>query len=203
VWPVADGWRKETIPFPLEFAKDLPFSGVEEIRFAPGMFKPGEEGFWSYVFVWWLDGHPPLGAAELESALKRYFAGLITDVAKEKGYPIDPARFAASIRSLPDAPARLGHAVRAFAGTVDSYDAFATGEPIVLNLEVWVWDCTANGKRVAIVLASPKPATEPIWNALRQRRDEFACHEPTRASRARREPRTATASAASRETASR
>jgi len=37
-WPVAEGWRKETIPFPLEFARDLPFSGVEELRFAPGMF---------------------------------------------------------------------------------------------------------------------------------------------------------------------
>ena len=179
-WPVPDGWRKETIFFPLGFAKELPFSGVEEIRFAPGMFKPGEEGFWSYAFVWWLDGRPSLGAGELEGALKRYFAGLITDVAKEKGYPIDPSRFAASVHAVPQPPAKLGHAVSAFAGTVDSYDAFATGEPIVLNVEVWVWDCGNAGKRVAMVLASPKPESERIWGALRERRDEFACHHATR-----------------------
>ena len=35
-WPVPDGWRSETIPFPLEFAPSIPHRGVEEIRFAPG-----------------------------------------------------------------------------------------------------------------------------------------------------------------------
>jgi hypothetical protein len=179
-WPVAEGWRKETIPFPLEFAKELPFSGVEEIRFAPGMFKPGEDGFWSYAFVWWLDGRPQLGAAELESALRRYFAGLITDVAKEKAYPIDPARFTASLHVMPGSTERIGHTVQAFAGTVDSYDPFATGKPIVLNLDVWVWDCAEAGKRTVMVLASPKPANAPIWSALRARRDEFKCHRSSR-----------------------
>jgi glycine betaine/choline ABC-type transport system substrate-binding protein len=175
-WPVAEGWRKETMAFPLEFAKDLGFSGVEEIRFAPGMFKPDIDGYWSYAFAWWLDGRPTLGAAELERSLTRYFAGLITAVAKDKGYAIDRARFSASIRALPRSSGKLGHEVHAFAGTVESYDAFATGKPIVLNLDVWVWDCADSGKRVAMVLASPKPASAPIWKALHARRDEFICH---------------------------
>src|SRR5262249_653024 len=38
-WPLPEGWRSETIPFPLDFARDLPLEGVEELRFAPGMFK--------------------------------------------------------------------------------------------------------------------------------------------------------------------
>lgn len=180
VWPVAEGWRKETIPFPLEFAPDLALSGIEEIRFAPGMFKPGEDGYWSYAFVWWLDGRPALGAAELETALRRYFAGLITDVAKGKGYAIDPARFKASFHALPPPPKKLGHAVQAFAGTVDSYDAFATGKPIVLQLEVHVWDCAEAGRRVAMILASPQPESAPIWTSLHARRDEFVCHNPSK-----------------------
>jgi hypothetical protein len=98
-------------------------------------------------------------------------------VAKDKGFAIDPARFAASIRELPNAPGKLGHKVQAFAGTVDSYDAFATGKPIVLNLDVWVWDCADTGKRAVMVLASPKPQSAPIWKALRARRDEFICHD--------------------------
>jgi len=99
-----------------------------------------------------------------------------TGVAKEKKYPIDPSRFAASIHAVPGVLTKSGHEVRALAGTVDSYDAFATGAPIVLNLEVWVWDCPVAGKRAALVLASPKPVTAPTWDSLRKRRDEFVCH---------------------------
>ena len=174
LWPVPEGWNSETIPFPLEFAKDLPYSGVEELRFAPGMFAPDQDGYWSYAFVWWLDGKPKLGTRELQDDLKRYFSGLITAVGKDKGFAIDPARFKATIHSAPAPSAKLGHEVKAFAGTADSYDAFKTGKPIVLNLEIWVWDCGA--KRAALVLASPRPSTAPIWKELRQRRDELACH---------------------------
>lgn len=175
-WPLPEGWKKETIPFPLEFTPDLPYQGVEELRFSPGMFKPDQEGYWSYAFVWWLDGRPTLDAAELSSSLKRYFTGLCTAVAKDKGHAIDPARFSASVQAV-SATRKLDHAVAEFAGTVDAYDAFVTGKPILLHVEAWVWDCDRSGKRAALVLASPKPAGTPIWTSLRQRRDSFACHQ--------------------------
>jgi hypothetical protein len=176
-WPLPESWRQETIPFPLEFAPDLPYEGVEELRFSPGMFKPDHEGYWSYAFVWWLDGRPALDAPELTSTLRRYFAGLCTSVAKEKGQPIDPAKFSVSVQAVAGPQRKLGHVVAKLAGTVDSYDPFATGKPIVLNVEVWVWDCDRSGKRAAIVLASPKPVSAPIWTSLRKRRDEFVCHK--------------------------
>jgi hypothetical protein len=49
--PTPEGWRTETIPFPLEFAPELDYEGLEELRFAPGMFKEGSADFWSYAFV--------------------------------------------------------------------------------------------------------------------------------------------------------
>ena len=36
--PTAKGWRTETIPPPLDFAPEVDFQGLEELRFAPGMF---------------------------------------------------------------------------------------------------------------------------------------------------------------------
>jgi hypothetical protein len=39
--PVPDGWRTETIPFPLDFAPELKYEGVEELRFSPWMFEGG------------------------------------------------------------------------------------------------------------------------------------------------------------------
>jgi len=175
-WPIPEGWQHETIPFPLEFAPDLPYRGVEELRFAPGIFKPDQAGYWSYAFVWWLDGKPALGAAELNASLERYFAGLCVSVAKDKGQTIDPAKFSASMRLVNSSPRKLGHAVTSFTGIVESYDPFATGKTIVLNLEAWVWDCDKSGKRAVLVLASPSPQNAAIWTSLRKRRDEFACH---------------------------
>ena len=176
-WPIPKDWKQETIPFPLGFAPDLPYEGVEELRFSPGMFKQDQADYWSYAFVWWLDGHPALDAPELNSSLKRYFAGLCTSVGKDKGYAIDPAKFSASLHAAADKRRKLGHAVKSFAGTVESYDAFVTGKPITLNVEVWVWDCDPSGKRAVIVLASPQPPSAPIWTALHERRDEFVCHK--------------------------
>ena len=176
-WPLPEGWRQETIPFPLGFAPDLPYQGVEELRFSPGMFKPEQRDYWSYAFVWWLEGRPALDAPELNASLTRYFAGLCTSVAKDKGQTVDPAKFSASLHAVAGAQRKLGHAVSAFAGTVDSYDPFAAGKPIVLTVDVWVWDCDRSGKRAVMVLASPKPSGAPVWISLRQRRDEFACHQ--------------------------
>ena len=176
-WPLPEGWREETIPFPLQFAPDLLYKGVEELRFSPGMFKPDQEGYWSYAFVWWLEGRPVLDATELNASLQRYFSGLCTSVAKDKGQTLDPAKFSASLHPVDGSGPKLGHAVAAFAGTVHAYDAFATGKPIVLNVDVWVWDCDRSGKRAALVLASPKPTSAPIWSSLRKRRDDFVCHK--------------------------
>jgi hypothetical protein len=53
VLPTPEGWRTETLHFPLEFAPQLPYQGLEELRFSPGMFKPGREDFWTYAFVFW------------------------------------------------------------------------------------------------------------------------------------------------------
>ncbi len=35
--PTPEGWQTETIPFPLEFAPEIKYEGLEELRFAPGM----------------------------------------------------------------------------------------------------------------------------------------------------------------------
>jgi hypothetical protein len=44
-WPVPEGWKRETIPFPLDFAPGLSFRGVEELRFAPGFFDPAASSY--------------------------------------------------------------------------------------------------------------------------------------------------------------
>ena len=101
--PTPDGWRTETIPFPLPFAPDLQYVGLEELRFAPGMFDPESEDSWTYAFVWWL----PLGTAidreTLESDLEAYFRGLTQAVAESGDFDPGNPSFVSRVREL-DAP---------------------------------------------------------------------------------------------------
>jgi hypothetical protein len=168
-WPVPEGWRKETIPFPLEFAPDLKHKGVEELRFGPGFSHPQEPDFWSYDFVWRLDDESVVDEKTLADELTRYFRGLNMAVGGKK-YGFDAARFKASVTAVP-APA--GSA--AFRGRVESYDAFATGEPIVLNVEARRESCPDGRRRFVSFAISPQAPDAAVWKSLREETAAFRC----------------------------
>jgi hypothetical protein len=81
---VPAGWKSEVIPFPLDFAPGISHRGVEELRFAPGMFDPKAGGYWSYAFVWRTEDPATLAAPILAAELTIYFRGLIGAVDAEK-----------------------------------------------------------------------------------------------------------------------
>ncbi|HEY2029781.1 MAG TPA: hypothetical protein VGH20_11295 [Myxococcales bacterium] len=155
-WAVPDGWRTETIPFPLDFAPALKHRGFEELRFSPGMFKPGAPDFWSYAFVWWLEDER--APNNLASDLTTYFRGLCREVAKGK-FDLDLSRI----------KTRLDGA----AGRIDSYDCFKTGKPIVLELHVISKRC-GNDTALAIAL-SPADRSAPIWTSLNDLTSKVTC----------------------------
>ena len=59
-------WRGERIELPPGFAPDLGWKGVEQIRFAPGMFTEGEDDFFSYVLVFLLSNEAKTDKPTLE-----------------------------------------------------------------------------------------------------------------------------------------
>lgn len=58
VYEVPTGWKTECIPFPLRFAPSLAYSGFEQLHFAPGMFDPKSENYFTYLIFWWVEGKP-------------------------------------------------------------------------------------------------------------------------------------------------
>src|SRR5262245_48641243 len=83
-WPVPEGWKSETIPFPLDFAPSLAHRGVEELRFPPGFLKAGAPNRWSYAFEWNLQDSADLDADTLGRELVEYFRGLLVNVDGDK-----------------------------------------------------------------------------------------------------------------------
>jgi len=94
-WPTPDGWRSETIPFPLDFAPTIPHKGVEMLRFPPGFATASAPDFWAYDFVWWIDD-ATLTAPVFEKETAEYFRGLCTAIGGKK-FTFDPKRFAAHL----------------------------------------------------------------------------------------------------------
>jgi len=166
--PAPADWRFERIDFPLSFAPELKYKGFEELRFAPGMFTPESDTYFTYMFAMKITDDVALDPAALQSLLETYFRGLCRTVAKEKKFDIDVSKVSAQVRAdQPDAqPARR------FRATVESFDPFVTGKPLTLNLEMIVIDASQTDHRI-FAAVSPKPTDSPIWKLLRTLKDRF------------------------------
>jgi hypothetical protein len=153
-WPVPDGWRREVIPFPLDFAPTLAHRGFEEIRFAPGFFDPKAGGYWSYVFAWRLDDTAELDAVALGGELAVYFRGLVAAV--------DTKHRVATPEQI---SARATPAGGGFALAAHVFDAFGTGAALDLSGTATRRAC-GSGALWVVVLAPEATAVRAPLDAL-------------------------------------
>ena len=168
--PLLEGWRPETIPFPLSFAPELEYEGIEELRFAPGMFEAESEELWTYAFIWWVPAETEFEAARLGRDLEAYFRGLSTAVAESRGATVGEARFAARLEA---AGTEGGN--RRFEGRAESFDAFVSQRQIELNVRIELLECPDAGKVAAFFELSPQPPDHTVWESLAEIRQGFRC----------------------------
>jgi len=171
VLPLPDGWGSETIPFPLDFAPELDYEGVEELRFAPGMFKEGTEDFWSYAFVWWVAADTVISADGLEDDLESYFSGLSRAVLEGSGDGLDGAVFGVELEEL----AEVRRDRFELTGTVQTFDPFVTKEQLKLNVRVIEIECPEQGRLAVYFELSPQASDHGVWIELAQIREGFRC----------------------------
>lgn len=169
--PVPEGWRTETIPFPLGFAPSLPYTGLEELRFAPGMFVPGAVDFWTYAFCWWVPEGTPLDSRLLEQDLQVYFAGLSAAVAEAEHFEAERPHYGAELLPVRTA---VGEPQR-WEGKVETFDAFASRGQVILNAVIEAVPCPDAGMMAVLFRLSPQPAGHPVWKTLAQLRAGFSC----------------------------
>lgn len=162
-WAVPDGFRAETIPFPLDFAPTITHKGREELRFAPGFFDAAAPGFWSYAFVWRTDDAAALDAAAVGAELTVYFRGLI-DAVDDKHQLAGRDTIAAT--ASPAGPR--------FAIKLHVIDAFKTKQPI--DLVGWGERTVCGGGALwRFVLAPASSGVRPKLEALAA---EAVCGQP-------------------------
>lgn len=152
VFEAPDGWREEVIALPPDFAPEMSWKGAEVLRFSPGMFKPEEEDFFSYVFLLELSQ----GLPDWNTQLMLYYEGLAKSV---MGNPnLDTSGFELQLSGRPGA----------FQGTLSWVEPFVTKKPQILYLET-----RKIGPKLWFVCVSPQKPDRPIWTEMRTIRNNL------------------------------
>jgi hypothetical protein len=165
------GWTEERFPMPIDFAPQINHKGLEDVRFAPGWGDPKSEEYWSYAYLWWLEGSQQIDAATLQMYLKAYYDGLVARNVKERNIPADkviPTKV--TIKNTKTAPDNKG----TFEGMVRMLD-YMTQQPITLHFRVHVKNCTEQDRTAVFIELSPKPYKHAIWMAFDRIHNRFEC----------------------------
>ena len=145
-------WRKEMFLFPISFASDINYKGVEDARFPVGWEKEDSPNFWSYAFAWNLENSGEITENDLEVNLQKYFNGLMR---WEK----------TSVQILKK---EESNNTAKYTGKVNTLDAFFTKEPMTLNVKVEKIYCEEKKKSILLFRFSPKEFGEEVWQKLEE-----------------------------------
>ena len=155
------GWRTETLSLPTGFAKDMKLTGFEEVRFAPGMFHPEAEDFFTYCFVFCLPNQTPPDEKLLTTELLKYYRGLAVAVTRRSGIDVEPDSFKLKITPVKDSKTKS-------IAVMTWIEPFATQKPQTLNLEIEsLLDSSINGCLLKIAV-SPKPHEDDVWKPMQR-----------------------------------
>jgi hypothetical protein len=168
------GWDVERFGIPIEFAPSISYKGVEDLRFAPGWSDSKSNGYWTYAFLWNLEGHPESNSQIIEKNLTAYYNGLVgrniekRKIPKEKLVPVK-----VTIKRTSTAKEDL----QTYSGTINMLDYMAQ-MPITLNCIVHIKSCPLKQNNTFIFYQiSPRPLTDNVWNELQNLWTTFECNK--------------------------
>ena len=152
-------WQGETITLPPGFARDMAIKGVEVIRFAPGMFDPQAEDFFSYALVFWLPETKPLTEKQLHDEFLKYYRGLATAVARGQKLGVDPQNFKLKLTPVKKKP----HTWRA---ELEWAEPFRTRQAQTLRFAISSTESAEHNGLLLSIAASPQSHDHTIWKQL-------------------------------------
>lgn len=154
-------WRGERLVLPTGFAPDLSLRGIEEIRFAPGMFQPDDEGFFSYALVFYLPNQKPLTQTQIHTELLKYYRGLAASVGRDRNPKIETDKFTLALTPVEGKDGQ-------YTAVLDWVEPFKTGKAQKLRFEIEsarIADMDASRLSMS---ASPQPSHHKLWPVLRK-----------------------------------
>ena len=168
-----DSWSIERFPIPIEFAPAIKYTGVEDIRFFKGWSNANSTEYWSYAFLWYLDGTVKTDAAGIEKNLNSYYDGLIGRNIEKRNIPAEKVfKTKASIKQIKTEKGDL----QTYAGVINMLDYMAQ-KPIALNCFVHIRKCADKPNTIIFYQLSPQETDSEIWKSLKQLWADFKCEK--------------------------
>jgi hypothetical protein len=169
---IPQGWDVERFAIPIEFAPQIPYHGVEDIRFTHGWGDSTSNEYWTYSFLWYLDGKPEINATIIANNLKLYYNGLIGGNIEQRKIPAD--KIFVPQTSFKEIETGSGDE-KTFSGTVHMLD-YMQQKPITLNGMIHLKACPSiKDKTFLLYEISPQPLTDNIWQQLDNLNTGFNC----------------------------
>jgi hypothetical protein len=165
--PIPKGWTIERFLIPINFAPQIPYKGVEDIRFTPGWSKVTSKEYWSYAFLWYLDGEVKMNATTLTNNLKTYYTGLV----KINGSNI--MKIIPVVASFKETKKVEGD-LQTYTGTIRMTD-YMTQMPITLNCKAHLKACPGENKTFIFYELSPQALSHKVWQSLDKLWLDFKC----------------------------
>jgi len=173
-------WKGERIQLPPAFAPGMKLTGIEEIRFAPGMFDARSDSFFTYAFVFSVPMEQELTQEVIQRETLAYYRGLAESVSKSKGRTVDAGKFTFKLEQAKEATGRpekipASTKIIQYTGELDWVEPFATAKPQALHFEIQSWTDPTTSRNYLFVCTSPKARgeTEEVWKELRKIRGSF------------------------------
>jgi hypothetical protein len=166
-----DGWGVERFLIPIEFAPRIPYKGVEDIRFTPGWGNAESNEYWTYAFLWYLEGKPQIDSDIIEKNLMAYYTGLVGRNIEKRKIPEEKlVHIKVSIKNTTIEKGDL----KTFNGTIYMLD-YMQQKPITLNCIVHLKLCPGKDNTFVFYQISPKPYNDKTWESLKKLWTEFDC----------------------------
>ncbi len=170
---IPEKWTIERFEIPISFAPKITYKGVEDIRFTPGWGKAESEEYWTYAFLWYLEGSPKINASSISSNLNAYYTGLIEVNA---GNSRTEAEKNITVKTTFKKITSEFSDLATYTGTVTMLD-YMQRKPITLYSKVHVRKCTLKNKTLVFHELSPKPFSHKNWKLLDQLWIDFSCEK--------------------------
>jgi hypothetical protein len=167
------GWDVERFLIPIAFAPQIPYKGVEDIRFAPGWAKVKTDEYWTYAFLWYLDSATETNAIIVANNLKAYYTGLVGINIRQRKIPDNKL---VTVKTIIKKVKTDKGDLKTFRGTIYMLD-YMEQKPITLNCIVHLKSCAGKDKTFIFNEISPKPYNHPVWQSLNQLWTNFSCEK--------------------------
>ncbi|MFL5740618.1 MAG: hypothetical protein ACJ75B_10405 [Flavisolibacter sp.] len=168
---IPKGWNTERFSLPAEFAPGMDFKGVEELRFPSGWGDSTSAEYWSYAYLWWLNGNEPVTEESLKTNFQALYTGLVGRNIISRQIPLDKqVATKVTVRKIKTSTGDM----QTLEGESQMLD-YMTQKPMVLHLLIHVKDCSKENHTAIFVEVSPKLHTHPVWKELEQLNQSFRC----------------------------